>query len=135
MPTHPLESATYEYGRITASSQLARLTEVVSTGKLGAIGGTQVPELERLAAFRTGRAQALAVASATAGIELACGRSGSHPAPRYSFPPSAGYRWERRSTPPGQLPESCPSRRVSHRHGMPWSPLSARLQGPSSWPT
>lgn len=86
MPTHPLESATYEYGRITASSQLARLTEVVSTGKLGAIGGTQVPELERLAAFRTGRAQALAVASATAGIELALRALGVAPGAEVLIP-------------------------------------------------
>lgn len=86
MPSHLLESATYEYGRITASSQLARLAEVVSTGKLAAIGGTQVPELERLAAFRTGRAQALAVASATAGIELALRALGAAPGAEVLIP-------------------------------------------------
>lgn len=86
MPSHLLESATYEYGRITASSQLARLTEVVSTGKLAAIGGTQVPELERLAAFRTGRAQALAVSSATAGIELALRALGVAPGAEVLIP-------------------------------------------------
>jgi dTDP-4-amino-4,6-dideoxygalactose transaminase len=62
------------------------LTEVVSTGKLGAIGGTQVPELERLAAFRTGRAQALAVASATAGIELALRALGVAPGAEVLIP-------------------------------------------------
>ncbi|WP_329243003.1 aminotransferase class I/II-fold pyridoxal phosphate-dependent enzyme [Actinoallomurus sp. NBC_01490] len=69
MPSTHLPSAVYEYGRLTAAAQLSRITELVSIGRLGAIGGTQVPELERLAAALVGRADAVAVASATAGIE------------------------------------------------------------------
>ncbi|MFA1543534.1 aminotransferase class I/II-fold pyridoxal phosphate-dependent enzyme [Actinomadura monticuli] len=86
MPSHLLESATYEYGRITADAQLARMAEVVTTGRLAAIGGTQVPELERLAAFRTGRAQALAVSSATAGVELALRALGAAPGAEVVIP-------------------------------------------------
>jgi dTDP-4-amino-4,6-dideoxygalactose transaminase len=69
VPTH-LPSAVYDYGTLTAAAQLNRISELLSTGRLSAIGGTQVPELERLSAARTGHAAAVAVASATAGIEV-----------------------------------------------------------------
>lgn len=62
--------AVYEYGRLSATQQMARITRLISTGRLGAVGGTQVPELQQMAAARIGRAHALAVSSATAGIEL-----------------------------------------------------------------
>ena len=79
-------SAVYEYGRLTAASQLAKISELASTGWLGAIGGTQVPELERLTAARIGRAQAVAVSSATAGIELALRALGASPGQQVIIP-------------------------------------------------
>ncbi|SEG93879.1 DegT/DnrJ/EryC1/StrS aminotransferase family protein [Thermomonospora echinospora] len=65
------ESPVYGYGCLTAEPQLERVSRAIASGRLSAIGGSQVPELERLTAFYTGRAYALATSSATAGLEVA----------------------------------------------------------------
>jgi dTDP-4-amino-4,6-dideoxygalactose transaminase len=65
------QGSVYEYGRLTASAQLGLVESIVSSGQLGAIGGSVVPELENMIAARISRAYGLATSTATAGMEIA----------------------------------------------------------------
>lgn len=65
-----LKAAIYDYGTITAAAQTELVARAIHSGRLGAIGGTYVPELERLTARRARRTHALATSSATSGLEI-----------------------------------------------------------------
>ncbi|MCT9934938.1 aminotransferase class I/II-fold pyridoxal phosphate-dependent enzyme [Planotetraspora sp. A-T 1434] len=60
----------YQYSRLTAEAQARLAEEVIASGRLGSIGGFYVPLLETAVAMRTGRAHAVAMASATAALEV-----------------------------------------------------------------
>lgn len=66
-----LDQAVYQYSALTADQQLTHANDVLQSGRLTAIGGKHVPDLEAHVAQRIGRRGAVATASATAGIELA----------------------------------------------------------------
>ncbi|WP_158088866.1 aminotransferase class I/II-fold pyridoxal phosphate-dependent enzyme [Thermoactinospora rubra] len=60
----------YQYSQLTADAQTRLASQVIASGRLGAIGGHHVPRLETMVATRTGRAHAIATSSATAALEL-----------------------------------------------------------------
>ncbi len=67
--TDVLTRALYQYSTVTADDQTGRVARVIRSGALGAIGGTEVAAFERRAADMLGRRGALAVSSATAGLD------------------------------------------------------------------
>ncbi|MFI0424553.1 aminotransferase class V-fold PLP-dependent enzyme [Spongiactinospora sp. 9N601] len=60
----------YQYSLLTADTQSDLARQVITTGHLGSIGGVYVPRLEATVAARTGRAHAIATASATAAFDV-----------------------------------------------------------------
>jgi dTDP-4-amino-4,6-dideoxygalactose transaminase len=70
-PSDVLARAVYRYSTITTQQQVERVDRVIRTGDLGIVGGTVVSRLEQRVAEVLPRRGALAVSSATAGLELA----------------------------------------------------------------
>ena len=62
--------AVYQYSTLTADEQIARIAEVITSGRLGSIAGRTVRCFEEQVAARTGRSGAVATTSATAALEL-----------------------------------------------------------------
>jgi|GEM_PF-4103126 len=79
-------AAVYEYSVATADAQLALAAAAVRSGALGAVGGSLVPELERTMAAHLGRREALAVASATTGLQLLMRALGAGPGSEVVLP-------------------------------------------------
>ncbi|WP_052371908.1 DegT/DnrJ/EryC1/StrS family aminotransferase [Amycolatopsis taiwanensis] len=71
--TAPFPSAMDPEGRTLGTEEAAALGEVISSGRLGAGGGTQVPALESEFAEYYGVAHAVACTSGTAALHLAVG--------------------------------------------------------------
>lgn len=71
--------AVYQYSVLTADEQSEMVRQVIRSGALGAAGGTGVALVERRVAAMVGRREAVAVSSATAGLELLLRASGIGP--------------------------------------------------------
>jgi dTDP-4-amino-4,6-dideoxygalactose transaminase len=81
-----LNRATFQYSRLTAGEQIDLASYVITTGRLGAINGTYVTKLEQKVADRIGRSQAIGVASATAGLQIALRALGACPGKHVIIP-------------------------------------------------